>query len=110
MLSINEKTCITFLVLGLVIIIICIPLYLGKIKRNIVYGFRIRKAFESDLNWYLINKYGAKSLIIWAIFIMAVGIMFLFIGAEYVSITAKIGFISIIVPILLTIAFSKKLE
>jgi uncharacterized membrane protein len=110
MLSINEKTCITFLILGLVIIMVCFPLYLGKIKRNIVYGFRIRKAFESDQNWYEINRYGAKSLIIWAVFLMAAGIMFLFIGPESVLTAAKISFISIIVPILLTIAYSKKLD
>lgn len=100
----------TFLILGLVVIMVCLPLYLGRIKRNIVYGFRIRKAFESEQNWYEINRYGAKSLIIWATFLMAVGIVCLYISPESVLTTAKIGFISIIVPILLTINYAKRME
>lgn len=109
MWSINEKTCITLIVLALMIIVISIPLYLGKVKRNAVYGFRIKKAFESDLSWYLINRYGARSLIIWAFFLVFIAIICLFISPENVLTTAKIGFISIIVPILLTLGFAKRI-
>jgi hypothetical protein len=51
MWNINEKTFITLTVLGIVIILISIPLYLGRVTMNGVYGFRIRKAFESEQNW-----------------------------------------------------------
>jgi uncharacterized membrane protein len=108
MWTINEKTFITLTVLGVVIILISIPLYLGKVKRNGIYGFRIRKAFESEQNWYKINRYGAKSLILWAMVLMAVGIICLFIHPQYVLNTAKVGFISIIIPIMLTIAFGRR--
>ena len=109
MWTINEKASITLIVIGVVVILICIPLYLGKVKRNCVYGFRIQKAFESEHNWYQINRYGAKILMIWALLLMAVGIICLFVHPQHVLNMTRIGFISIIIPIILTIAFSRKL-
>jgi uncharacterized membrane protein len=109
MWTINEKTCITLILLGLTAIIVSLPLYLGKVKRNIAYGFRIKKAFESDQNWYLINRYGAKLLIIWAICLMAAATIGLFIPPEHVLTVAKAGIVSIIVPVLLTMGFARRL-
>jgi hypothetical protein len=109
MWTINEKTFITLTVLGIVIIMISIPLYLGKVKMNGVYGFRIRKAFESEQNWYRINRYGARALILWAVVLMAVGIICLFVHPQYVLNTARGGMISIIIPIMLTIAFGRRI-
>jgi hypothetical protein len=34
-------------------------LYLGKIKPNLWYGFRIRKTLENLDIWYPVNKFGA---------------------------------------------------
>jgi hypothetical protein len=64
--TVNVKTAVTLVCLGLVLIAVSIPLLLGKIKMNSVYGFRIRKALESEENWYEINYYGAKALIRWS--------------------------------------------
>ena len=109
MWTINEKTFITLTVLGVVIILISIPLYLGKVKMNGFYGFRISKAFESEQNWYLINRYGAKALMLWAMILMTVGIICLFVQPQHVLNTAKAGFISIVIPIMLTIAFGRRM-
>ena len=48
------------IVSGVLIIGISIPLVKRKIKMNRFYGFRIRKAFESDEIWYDLNAYGGK--------------------------------------------------
>jgi hypothetical protein len=37
-------------------------------------GVRIAKAFESDENWYRINHYVAKQVLVWGIFIVLLGI------------------------------------
>jgi hypothetical protein len=58
--TVNAKSPVTFACLGFILIAVSIPIYLGKINMNCAYGFRIRKAFESDENWYLINRYGAR--------------------------------------------------
>jgi len=109
MWTINEKTFITLTFLGVIIILIAIPLYIGKVKMNGVYGFRIRKAFESEQNWYRINRYGAGALMLWAVVLMVVGIICLFVQPQYALNTARVGFISIVIPIMLTIAFGKRL-
>jgi len=59
---------------SLVIILVSIPLLLGKIPMNRWYGVRFKAAFESDDNWYAINRYGAKWLIIWSIVLMIIRI------------------------------------
>ena len=108
-MTINEKTSITFAVLCLVVFAVSLPLYLGKIRMNGVYGFRIRKAFKSEENWYAINKYGAKVLMIWSVALMALGIGCLYIEPQDVLTVAKVGFISIIVPIVQAMWFAMKL-
>jgi hypothetical protein len=41
---------------------------------NRTHGIRIPAAFESDENWYRINRYGGKSLIGWSVPVIIIGI------------------------------------
>jgi hypothetical protein len=107
--TVNAKTAITLVCLGFVLIGVSIPLLLGKIKMNYVYGFRIRKAFESEENWYEINSYGAKAMIRWSLVIMAIGIGCLYIEPQQVLTVAKIAFISLLVPIAQTVWYARGL-
>lgn len=63
------------------ILVIClsIPLMLGKVRMNSFYGVRFRKSFESESNWYIINKYGAKVTILWSIPLLIFGVVIFFI-------------------------------
>jgi len=45
---------------------------------NPLYGVRIKKAFESEENWYKINKYGGRRLIFWSIVLICICIASLF--------------------------------
>jgi hypothetical protein len=105
----NLKTAITLVCLGFILIAVCIPVYLGKIKMNCYYGFRIRKAFESEENWYTINRYGAKALMCWSVIIMAIGIVCLYIEPQPVATVAKLTFLSVIVPIIQTFRYARRL-
>jgi SdpI/YfhL protein family/Transposase len=107
--SVNVKTAITLVCLGIIVILVSVPLYLGKIKMNRSYGFRIRKAFESEENWYGINRYGAKVLMWWSVVIMAIGIACLYIEQQSVLTVAKVSFISVAVPIVQTLYYAKRL-
>ena len=107
--SVNVKTAITLVCLGFILIAVSIPLYLGKIKRNYVYGFRIRKALESEENWYSINRYGAKALMSWSVVIMAIGIICLYIEPQHVLTVAKVTFISLLVPVVQTLYYARRL-
>ncbi len=107
--TVNAKTAITLICLGFILIAVSIPLLLGKIKMNYVYGFRIRKAFESEENWYTINSYGAKALIRWSVVLMAIGIACLYIEPQHVLTVAKVGFISLLVPVVQTVWYARQL-
>lgn len=109
MLSVNVKTAVTLAVLGSAIFALLIPLYRGKVKRNPVYGVRIRKAFESEENWYKINRYGAIALMYWAALLIVMGIVCLFIPPGFVLTTAKISILLIIVPLIQIMRYGKKL-
>ena len=60
---------------ALLLIGISIPLVKRKIKMNSLYGIRIEKSFQSEANWYNINAYGGKELIIWSVPIILTGIV-----------------------------------
>jgi hypothetical protein len=107
--TVNAKTAITLICLGFILIGVSIPLLLGKIKMNAIYGFRIRKAFESEENWYAINSYGAKALICWSVVLMAIGIACLYIEPQHVLTVAKVGFISLLVPVIQTVWYARRL-
>jgi SdpI/YfhL protein family len=48
-----------YVVGGIALALISIPLYLEKIPPNAFYGFRIGKALQNPEIWYPVNKYGA---------------------------------------------------
>ncbi len=50
--------------LGLLVVAISIPLVLRKVPMNGAYGVRVRKSFVSDSNWYEINAYGGRLLLV----------------------------------------------
>jgi hypothetical protein len=107
--TVNAKTAVTLIGLGLILIAVSVPLLLGKVKMNSVYGFRMRKAFESEENWYAINSYGAKALIRWSFVIMAAGIACLSIEPQHVLTVAKASFVSLLVPVLQTFSYARRL-
>ena len=65
---------------GILFIVISLPLLRGSIPMNRFYGFRIPKAFASDANWYAINEYGAKVLILWSMVMIASGVLLPFLN------------------------------
>lgn len=52
-----------FCVSGLLLAGLAVPLILGKIQPNGLYGFRVKKTMESPEIWYPVNKVGGKWLL-----------------------------------------------
>jgi SdpI/YfhL protein family len=107
--SVNVKAAIILVSLGIILVAVSVPLYFGKIRMNYYYGFRIRKAFESDENWYEINRYGAKSLMCWSVVIIAIGITCVFMDSQVVLTVSKIAFASLLVPVVQTLYYARRL-
>ena len=70
---------LSHILIALIIFILSIPLAKGKVSRNYILGIRTAKALESDENWYAINKYGAKQLMVWSITLAIIGFAVLLI-------------------------------
>ena len=76
------------------------------------YGFRISKAFQSDQNWFDINEYGARKLIIWSIPIIFIGALCFFIPlSNTISIILGAGPVVVfpLIAIIQTLQYAKKL-
>ena len=63
-------------------ILLSIPLLKRQLPMNRWYGARFRKSFESEENWYRINAYSAKLLILWSIPLLLLGVVTLFLPLE----------------------------
>ncbi len=57
------KGLITVLGCDAVLAILAIPLALGKVPRNVVYGFRTRTTLSSDRVWFETNAYFGRGLL-----------------------------------------------
>jgi uncharacterized membrane protein len=53
-----------YVIMGLLLTLIALPLYFQKIPPNGLYGFRVRKTFENRDVWYAVNKYSSRWLIV----------------------------------------------
>lgn len=103
----------SFIIAGAIFILISIPLLRGSVKMNDWYGVRFRKSFESDENWYKINRYGARQLIKWSVLLILIGAVTFFIPFENnetrIIIFSFLPVIVIIPPVIKTYQFARKL-
>jgi hypothetical protein len=57
--------------MGLVTILVSVPLALGRVPMNRLYGIRIRKASGSQRNWMAINVHGGRLFLAFGLFLVA---------------------------------------
>src|SRR5579885_888811 len=67
---------------GLLMIGLSIPLVQGRIGPNRFYGVRFPESFHSESAWYAINRYGGRRLMIWAVPLLIVGIASFFLHVQ----------------------------
>ena len=60
---------IMFLVSGMVMSVVALPLMRGRIPRNGIYGFRVPKTLSSDAIWYPANRFMGEELFKCGLFI-----------------------------------------
>jgi hypothetical protein len=71
-----------WVLVGTACIGLAVPLLQGKVKPNHLYGARFPESFLSDDAWFTINRYGAKRMILWAVPMIAVGIIAFFLPLQ----------------------------
>lgn len=83
---------------GLLMAFAGMPMALGRVRRNSLYGFRTRKTLQSDHVWYLANRYSGRALIIAGLFVMAMCVP-MFLIATLVGLKA-----AYLLPVVLVLA------
>ncbi len=61
-------------VFGGLVALFSVPLALRMVPMNRFYGIRTAKAFSSEDNWYAINAYGGKLLLVYGLLVLAFGV------------------------------------
>lgn len=79
MQSFNLILGISFVFLGGVVSTLSVPLMFGRVPMNGYYGIRLSQSYRSDGNWYAINRYGGRQMLIYAALVAAVGVGILFV-------------------------------
>ena len=78
-MTVFEKGFFTVLGLSIALILVAIPLALGKVPPNVVYGFRTRATLADEEVWYDANAYFGRRLIVaclcgvlaaWALYVL----------------------------------------
>lgn len=85
-----------FVAIALVMFLVSLPLIRGRVAMNKTYGIRLPKAFESEANWYTINKFGGKLLVACSIGFAVAGVLF---GSIKPAPTAWSFWVLILVPL-----------
>jgi len=76
--------------LGLPLAAVSVPLILRRVPLNRWYGVRTRKAFTSEANWYELNEYGGKLLLVLAGGLLAAGLIGFRVAPEPDSVWAAV--------------------
>ncbi len=92
-------------------VMLAVPLVQRKVKMNRWYGVRIKKAFESDDNWYQINAYAGKRFILWASVLAGIGILTFFVPLQHAGIVVLLACAPLIavIPCVEAMIFARKL-
>ena len=69
----------TFVTSGLVLAAVSVPLILGRISPNGLYGFRVRKTMQNPQIWYPVNKLGGKRLLLASLGLVLAAVSFFFV-------------------------------
>lgn len=105
---------ISWILAGILIVALAIPLVRGRIRRNHFYGVRLSQSFQSDDAWFAINRFGGQRLIICALPMVLIGVACFFMHLNHqAGLAIFIGvapLIFIFIPILETWRFARRYQ
>jgi len=66
---------VMFLISGVILVAVSIPMILGKVAPNAIYGFRVPDTMNDPRTWYAVNTYSGKWLLVTGLIFMATCIL-----------------------------------
>jgi hypothetical protein len=103
-----EELLVMFLISGVILVAISIPLIRGRIAPNSLYGFHVRDTLDDPRTWYKTNTYSGKWLLATGLIFIAVCVLAYNIpniGLETYSLVCLAGFV---IPITISVVCSWK--
>jgi hypothetical protein len=102
---------VLYVAAGLILMAISNPLRKGKVAMNHFYGVRLRKSFTSEKNWYLMNSYGGRQLMIWSAVLVVLGVLTLFVpfsgNESLIVLFAFLPAVVLMIPTFLIVRYSR---
>jgi len=89
---------LSFLVPGIIEIILSVPLILEKVKPNVLYGFRVKKTLSNKEIWYKVNKYTGRDIFIAGLILSIGSIVFFIVEMDIITIVI-IGLLLLTIPL-----------
>ena len=74
-----EILLLMYIIGGLVLAVVSVPMILEKIKPNPFYGFRVPQTLENPELWYKVNKYAGQRLLVAGLLFVLVAVIIYFI-------------------------------
>lgn len=96
---------VMFLISGMILVALSIPMIMGKVAPNAIYGFRVPDTMNNPKIWYAVNAYSGKWLLITGLIFMAICILAFKIPGISVDTYSLICMVGFFVP--MTIGFIK---
>ncbi len=100
-----------FLVPSIIILLASIPLVLGIVPRNRVYGIRTRKTLSDDAVWYPANRFGGWALIVSSSISIAISCVMPYDPIHYTTFLIDLGgfIVPLITGVILTLWYCRRL-
>jgi len=74
-----------FFVPAVIIFVVSLPLILGLVPRNRIYGIRTRKTLSDDRTWSSVNRFGGGMILAASVFYLIVAMIFPYSGAAFLA-------------------------
>ena len=101
---------IAAVVLGGLMVLVAIPMMLGIIKPNRVYGFRTKKTLSNEKIWYKANAFGGWALFLGGLVILAAtGLIYYYAYEAMVDFWYLVMLGPIVLVVLASLLFARKL-
>jgi hypothetical protein len=94
-----------FWVVPVILIVLSVPLILGKVPRNRLYGFRTAYTMSSEKIWYRANKIGGIAVLTSGLFWLAIGwLLPAWMGptADAYTLVQVLGMVSLLIAIVVS--------
>ncbi len=94
-----------YVIAGLLLVSLSLPLMLRKVPPNGLYGFRVKATLEDPELWYDVNAYAARGLLICGVVIVTSAILLaqLNLGVDAYALACLVAFV---IPFAVTLYYS----